>query len=486
MPNESLAHVRLESTDFDTSNIDVHELDGREAISEPFRFDLQIVVKGDPVELDDLAGAHTTIVFERGGEVVRRVHGMIFAVETLYDTEDATTAYRVEIVPRAYRMTLVETLEIYLDMSVPEIIEAKLGLVDLGAVGIDYEMHLMGSYPKREFVVQYKETDFAFISRLMEHLGISYYFKHEDGQDRIVFTDDKSGFHTIGGEADVPYRGRGEEVGVYGWHTRRKLIPRAYVCRDYNYRTPTVELHAQTMLEEGDGGGVIEYGGHFKDNTEAAHLAEVRAQERLATKVVHTGQSDEQRFGAGYRFSFTEHAAEGGMLIVEIHHQHEQTTSTGGATGDEVAYRNTFKAIDSQLVYRPPRDTPIPRIHGVITGLVETDAQGSVGKYAKIDEEGRYVVKFLFDTAAPGERKASRPVRRLQPSAGPHYGMHFPLRPGVEVLITFVDGDPDRPLIVGAVPNPATPTPVDAGVATKNRIRTESGVLFEIEDGSGA
>ena len=118
--------------------------------------------------------------------------------------------------------------------------------------------------------------------------------------------------------------------------------------------------------------------------------------------------------------------------------------------------------------------------------MVETDAQGAVGKFAKIDGEGRYVVKFLFDTAPPGERKASRAVRRIQPTAGPNYGMHFPLRPGVEVLMVFIDGDPDRPIIVGAVPNPVTPTPVDAGVSTKNRIRTESGVLFEIEDGAGS
>jgi len=122
----------------------------------------------------------------------------------------------------------------------------------------------------------------------------------------------------------------------------------------------------------------------------------------------------------------------------------------------------------------------------VVTGLIENQVQGHVGKYAMIDHEGRYTVKFLFDTAPPGEAKASHAVRRIQPAAGPNYGMHFPLRPGVEVVLVFIDGDPDRPLIVGAVPNPVTPTPVDVNSSTKNRIKTESGVLFEIEDGSGS
>ncbi len=486
MPNTSYAHVRLESPHFDTDHLDVHVLDGRESISNPFHFDLEVVVKGEPLDLDIISGANVRIVFERGEEVVRKVHGVVSAVETLYDTEDAATTYRIEVVPRMFRMSLVETLDIFIDKSVPEIIEAKLALVDLGAIGIDYELRLMHTYPRREFTVQYKETDLAFISRLMEHLGISYFFKHEDGQDRVIFTDDPNGFEEVPGDSFVPYHGRGEEVGVHGWHTKRKLIPRTYVCRDYNYRTPSVELQAEHVLDGGDAGGIIEYGGHVKDNTEAAHLAMVRSQERLATQVVHTGRSTEQRFGAGYQFNLGGHAAEGGMLIVEIHHHHSQATTTGGATGGEKTYRNELKAIDGALTYRPPRTTPIPRIYGVITGLVETESQGSVGKHAKIDEEGRYLVRFLFDTAAPGERKASRPVRRIQPTAGPHYGMHFPLRPGIEVLITFIDGDPDRPLIVGAVPNPVTPTPVHASEATKNRIRTESGVLFEIEDGAGS
>lgn len=479
--------IRIETEDFDASDLQLHRLSGREAISELFEFRLEVVKKGEALPLDDVVGCSVAIVYERAEQEVRRVHGMIAAAEDHYATEDDHQSYTFTVVPRAHRMTLVETLEIYMDMTVPEIIEKKLALVDLGAKGLDYELRLSGSYPKREFVVQYRETDMNFVARLTEHLGISYFFEHHDGRDRMVFTDGAEGFHDIvGGEPQVTYQRRGDETCVFEWNTKRQLVPRVYVCRDYNYRTPTVELQSTHSLESGDAGAIIEYGGHFKDGQEGDNLARVRAEANASRRAVHRGRSDVTLLSAGAVFELTGHPqVEGRHLVVELEQEHSQAVGTGDATGDERTYLNRFRAIDASINYRPPRRAHIPRIYGVITGLVETDAQGSVGKYAKIDEEGRYTVKFLFDTAAPGESKASRPVRRIQPTAGPNYGMHFPLRPGIEVLITFIDGDPDRPLIVGAVPNPVTPTPVDAAVSTKNRIRTESGVLFEIEDGAG-
>jgi type VI secretion system secreted protein VgrG len=480
--------MRLETDDFDASGIDIHRVTGREAISQLFEYQLHIVHKGDQLKVEDVVGACVALVYDRGEEEVRRVHGMISEVVDEYATEDDFWGYRLTVVPRAWRMTQVETLEIYLDMTVPEIIQKKLELVDLATIGSDYELRLTGEYPTREFVVQYKETDLNFIARLTEHLGISYFFEHGEGQDSLIFSDNPAGFHDIeGGDPQLTYNRRGEEGGVYQLETKRKLIPRVYVCRDYNYRTPTVELQSTHDLETGDAGALIEYGGHFKNGDDGADLAKVRAQEKESTRIVHKGDSDAVEFGAGALFELGGHpGVEGRLLLTEIEMSHSQTIGTGVGAGDERTYRNSFRAIDAGLTYRPPRAAEIPRIYGVITGLVETDGQGSVGKYAKIDDEGRYVVKFLFDTAPPGERKASRPVRRIQPTVGPNYGMHFPLRPGIEVLITFIDGDPDRPLIVGAVPNPVTPTPVDAGISTKNRIKTESGVLFEIEDGAGA
>ena len=487
MATADLLNVRLESPDFASEAVDVHKLAGRESISKTFELELQVVFKDETPDLDDLVGAELKVVFERDGERERQVYGMISEVDTLYDTEDTRTTYQMKVVPRACRMGLVETLDIFMNMTVPEVIERKLALVDLGVKGVDYELRLMGRYPKREFIVQYKETDLNFVSRLAEHLGISFFFDHSGDCDKIIFTDHAGGFDDISGDPQIGYHRRGEDIGVFRWQTKRTLIPTTYVCRDYNYRTPTIELQAQHQLQTGDAGAIIEYGGHFKNTDEGSNLASIRAEQKHATRTVHNGTSAVIRFGAGHAFKLDGHPViDGGFLITELSYRHEQAVGTGKATGDEQQYINSFKCIDANLTYRPPRDARIPRIYGVVTGLIENQVQGHVGKYAMIDHEGRYTVKFLFDTAPPGEAKASHAVRRIQPAAGPNYGMHFPLRPGVEVVLVFIDGDPDRPLIVGAVPNPVTPTPVDVNSSTKNRIKTESGVLFEIEDGSGS
>ncbi|MEQ9318375.1 MAG: contractile injection system protein, VgrG/Pvc8 family, partial [Polyangiaceae bacterium] len=202
--------IRIETDDFDASDLQLHRLSGREAISELFQFRLEVVKKGDALALDDVVGCTIAIVYERAEHEVRRVFGMIAAAEDHDATEDDHFSYTFTDVPRAHRMTLVETLEIYMDMTVPEIIEKKLSLVDLGAKGIDYELRLSASYPKREFVVQYRETDMNFVARLTEHLGISYFFEHHDGKDRMIFTDSAAGFHDIvGDDPQVGFHRRG-------------------------------------------------------------------------------------------------------------------------------------------------------------------------------------------------------------------------------------------------------------------------------------
>jgi type VI secretion system secreted protein VgrG len=332
-------------------------------------------------------------------------------------------------------------------------------------------------------VVQYRETDLQFISRLAEHWGICFFFEHYEGGERMVFADDGQGHVRVGYNADIPYRGRGEPMDVFKLELERKLVPAHYICRDYNYRTPLLNVQGEHRIEGAYAGAIVDYGSHCKTPDEAKLMARVRAEERGATREVYTGLSDQMQFHPGATFELNGHPRYGGeMMLLEVRHEASQSVH-GHGEGAESTYSNTFRAIPASTPFRPPRLTPVPRIHGVVTGVVETGS-GLIQRYAKLDGEGRYRVKFLFDTAARGERQASKDVRMLQPSAGENYGVHFPLKPGTEVLITFLDGDPDRPLIVGSVPNPVTPTPVAEKIHRKSRIKSESGVIIEIEDGN--
>lgn len=474
--------VVLESKDFSCDDLQIGDVTGVEAISRLFRFEISVTCR-DPAGLDprQVVGANATLIFVDEQVELRRVHGMVCEMTDMLDSETQFYTYRLVLVPRAHRATLVEKQEIFIDMSVPEVISKTLRL--LGFPDDDVEMRLAGEYPKREFVVQYKETDLAFISRLAEHLGISFFFEHHEGKDRLIFTDHKNGFRPIEGHERLGFRSRGEHRGVYRLDATTRMIPATYVVSDYDYEKPLVDL-ASTFEIEGGFGGVVEYGTHFKEAKEGTALARVRAEERLVTAYSSSGQSSACVLFAGGRFTLEDHPRgdDLDLLVYEVEHRLHQAALGAGKASD-AGYTNTFRCIQGQMMFRPARITPKPSIRGVTCGVVEA-APGVETHLPYIDNHGRYLVRVLFDTAQPGERKASLPIRMAQAHSGPGYGIHFPLRPGIEVLLAFIDGDPDRPLIIGSVPNAITPTPVNEAERSMHRIRTYSGVLVEIDDES--
>lgn len=475
--------LRLDSSEFDVSNVEIRELTGREALSKLFSFHLLIVCFDvDGLDTKALLGASVSIVFEQGREEVRRVYGMIAEVDDHLETESEWRSYRLWIVPRAWRSTLVETQEVYLDVNVPDLVKQKLALV--GLAGDDVEMRLTGTYPARELIVQYKETDVAFVSRLCEHLGITFFFEHDGGSDKIVFSDANTGFRPLAGGA-LPFRARGDRADIFELTSRSRAFPASYAMQDYNYRTPQVDLTAMVEEAEGFGGGVVEYGAHHKTPAEGGVLAKIRGEERVSSNQYLLGRSDRAELSPGGTFTLRGHARLDGAdyLVTEVEHHAVQTVKMQGGGASEEPYRNTFRLVPSARAYRPPRATPRPRIPGVLTAVVEPDPSGEIGESAQIDADGRYTVKFYFDAGdVAGRPKNSRPVRMVQPHAGPSYGIHFPLKPGIEVLLVFVDGDPDRPMIIGSVPNPVTPSPVVQEVNLMNRIETASGLIIEMRD----
>ena len=482
MPDD-LVHLRIESDDFSCDDLQIFELSGRESLGKPFALTIGVVTTKPPgLDLAVVEGATATLVFTVEGQDARRIHGMIAEIRDRIDTEPDTRSYFLVLVPRAHRLSLVRTQEIFMDLSVPEIIQKKLELVGLGAD--DVEMRLSGTYPKREFVVQYKETDLAFVSRLAEHEGITFFFEHEDGRDRIVFTDKNTGFPVAPGHAIAPFRARGERRDIFHIEATTRLVPRAHVVHDYNYRIPLVDPTGSAEAPSGLGGGLVEYGAHCKTPVEATRLAKIRAEETEATHRVFGIESDLGWIRSGGVFTLDGHPKLGDttLLVTEIEHAARPSVALFGGK-DSVPYTNRFRAIESSVPFRPARVTPKPQIHGVVNGVVAHEMEGTETLFARLDDEGRYLVRMMFDTSQSGERQfVSRRIRMAQPHSGQNYGHHHPLKPGTEVLIGFIDGDPDRPIILHTVPNPITPSPVAANCAPAHRIKTATGILIEMKD----
>lgn len=480
-------HVSFECDAFDPADVQVHEVSGVEECSQLFHFHLVLVARDRAaVDVDAMVTGACALVFTRRDEEVRRLHGMIASVQDVALTEARDyTAWRVHFVPRAFRTTLSETIDIFLEMNVQELIEKKLKGVGLRP-GDDVEFRLSKKYPKREFVVQYQETDHNFIARQAEHYGITYFFEH-GARDKIVFTDTNEVLKPIAGGGTAPWQAQNvNEMGglrVYALESETRALPGKYVVRDYNYRTPGQDLKASATVLEGAAGEVVEYGTHFKTPEEGQRFAKVRAEELLATRWTFTGKSNVPTLAAGETFTIEEHPrGDVALLLTRVDHFARQAV-LGMPLEMAQPYENNFTAIPKEVTFRPQRRAPKPIVPGVVTGIVDTATKSN---YADVDDEGRYRVKFMYDTAQRGEAQASRPVRMAQPHSGPGYGMHFPLRGGIEVLLTCVNGDPDRPVIMGTVPNPATASPVAKGNAARNIIRTGGGNEMNFDDTEGS
>ncbi len=484
MADPRTASIRIEARGERWEHVRVHRLAGREAVGQLFSFDLDVACDtGHDLPDGAVPGEEVSVVFELDGEEVRRVHGILGPIRAHLAGAAEHRAYGLRVVPRAARLAFVQTQEIYLDVSVPDIVRSKLERHGFEAV--DFDLRLMGTYAAREFVAQFKETDLAFVSRLAEHAGISFFFEHDDGRDRMVFTDHPDGFRATS-PAQVPFQGRGETSGVFDLDRVSDLAPTSHIVQDYNYRAPRVDLSACSDLPSGNGGGVVEYGCNVKTPAEAEQIALVRAEEQRSRQTVYEGKSGVMALSAGRRATLVDVPGlpePEPLLLAEVTHDATFPLFTeggaGGVRGAEARYHNTFRGVPGGFTYRPPRVTPRPVIAGPVTGVVQPGGEGETGGVAQIDAEGRYLIQFHFDTAQPGEEKASHRVRMAQPFAGPGYGMHMPLRRGTEVLLAFTNGDPDRPVIVGALYNATSPSPVVASNANRHQIRASSGATFE-------
>ncbi|MEE4315177.1 MAG: type VI secretion system tip protein TssI/VgrG, partial [Desulfofustis sp.] len=493
MPREEDFRFSFVSQALAEDTFTVAELKGTEGISMLYDFEIMLYAEDPEIDLKAVLQSPATlsIIPESGDE--RKIHGIPAVFEQLQEYDDYIF-YRLRLVPRLWMADQYHENMLFLDKSVPDIIEEIL--TQVGLTSDDYELRLTSSYQPWEYICQYNETDFDFISRWMEREGIYYFFDQSGDTEKLVITDSSTAHQPIAGDA-VLYSPPGEATPsvfeqVKEFTCRQQILPKKVILKDYNYRRPSLDLKGEADVDPQGRGNVYIYGEHFKTPEEGNALAAIRAEELLCREVVFYGDGTVSPLIPGYIFELDEHYRDSynqRYLVTEITHLGVQADYLAMSAGtsritelEGPAYHNRFACIPETIQFRPERKTIKPRMDGTLNAKV--DAAGD-GQYAEIDEEGRYKIRLPFDQSDAGDGKASRWVRMAQPYAGADYGMHFPLHRGTEVLLTFVDGDPDRPIIAGSVPNPETMSPITSETQTKTMIRTGGGNQIHTEDQDG-
>jgi type VI secretion system secreted protein VgrG len=463
---------------------------GQEGVSQLYQFDLTLLADPglDPQEVLNHAARFT--IHRDGGD--RVYHGVLSSLE-LFQAVGGTEWYRARLVPRLWWLGLTRHQQVFLDQTVPSFLEAVL--LDGGLTTMDFQFRLRAGYPPVPFVCQYQESHWEFLCRWLEREGICFFFEQQAGFEKVVFSDDRAAHADLGQGQPLEYLPpSGLEDGretVQAFACQSQVVPDRVLLKDHNYQRPSLELEGQAQVDPQGRGQVYLYGEHFGDTGEGARLATLRKEELLCRRQQYRGAGTAPCVAPGFLVRLARHfRAEfnRSYLVLEVRHQGSQAGALDAALREtmpgtmEVIYRNEFLAIPGDVQFRPPLQTRKPRVAGTLPGWI--DGAGD-GVHAELDDQGRYKVILPFDRSGRKGGKASIFLRMAQPYAGAEEGMHFPLRKGAEVLLTFIDGDPDRPVIAGALPNAAARSPVSGANQTRNRLLSPHGSEIQIDDDDG-
>jgi type VI secretion system secreted protein VgrG len=425
---------------------------GSEGISRLFRFQLDLLSQTASIEFSDIIGKNVTISLLQPDGSYRYINGIInrFAQHA---TEEQFTAYTAEMVPWLWLLTRDADCHGFVNKGIPDIIEAVFN--DLGFN--DFENKLQNSYPTRDYCVQYRESSFNFVSRLMEQYGIFYFFKHEEHRHTLVLADSPTSHDACPGRSEIIYgtvAGGPHEDLITSWQLEQELRPGKYSQHDYNFKTSSANLMATepTMYEVGGNTKyeVYDYPGEHLTQDAGQGLAKVRMQEIEAGHLLASGTSTCRMFISGYKFTLQAHPSDSmnkDYVLTEIQHHGVTDAFRTSGTAKGESYSNAFTCIPESIPFRPARVTVRPHVHSLASAVVI----GPSGDEINTDENGRIQVMFQWDQHRHATGTAWCRVSQIW--AGKNWGALFLPRIGQEVWVDFEEGDPDHPIIVGSVYN---------------------------------
>jgi type VI secretion system secreted protein VgrG len=433
-----------------------HSMTATEELGRLFQFELELLSNEPDLNFDDLLGQNVTVRLELPDDKTRYFNGFVsrFSQEGTYEDFNA---YSITVHPWLWFLTRCADCRIFQQKTVPDIIKEVFG--DHGFT--DYEESLSGTYRTWDYCVQYRETDFNFVSRLMEQEGIYYYFKHEIDKHTLVLSDSVSSHEPFPDCEKLPYYPPGEDQfrerdHIYDWNISQEVQPGVYALNDFDFKRPKSNLQVKSSIKRDYAYAMMEvydYPGEYIETGDGETYARARIEELQVENEQVQGQGNARGLCVGSLFELTDYLREDQnreYLIVSATHQVESDAYSSGSGGSaEEPYSCSFTALPSKQPFRPARSTPKPIVQGPQTAVVV----GPKGEEIYTDEYGRVKVKFFWDRYSSADENSSCWIRVSQIWAGSKWGGVSIPRIGQEVVVEFLEGDPDRPLITGRVYN---------------------------------
>ena len=465
-------------------------LSGSEQLGKLFSYQLKLLSKDSEVKLLPLLGSSMTVAFESDG-YKRHFNGMVSEIsQTGFESykEERYAEYAVTLVPKAWLLLHKVDCRIYLKMSVPDIVKTVLSEIGYG----DVKLSLSGNYSPREYCVQYREDYFNFISRLMEQEGIYYFFQHTDGVHTMVLADSLGAHATTGGYEELPYRPQSAdaraalEVSITDFSSARSVQTTKYSLTDYDPLKPKTSLLGTEAISNADDNHPVpglesfDFPGDHETGDAGKHYAQVRLEAINVPQSQGSGSTNAPGLLTGALFKLTkfpraelnqEYLVTGSTVHIE------NAARTSGQQGGEMFFCN-FSAIRSRQPFRTMPTAVKPMIVGLQTAVV---AGSDKAEDIAVDKYGRIQVTFHWNKPDKKNAHISCPVRVASSWAGKNWGaVHIP-RVGQEVVISFLEGDPDRPLVIGSVYNADNMPPY---ALPDNK--TQSGIKSRSHEGGAA
>ncbi len=485
--------------------------EGVEEMSRLFSFRLELLAENSTIrdiKFDSLLGNEMTVMMKMHDGKERYFSGICRRIEQ--GNQDSTfTVYRAEIVPQAWLASRITQSRIFQRLSVPDILKKVLK-------GLKVKWQIQGQYEKREYCVQYRETDFNFASRLMEEEGIFYFFKHSESGHEMIVADEPAAHADVPGTKNVQWdvdEGKRREMhNIHEWVKSQEIRSGKFALWDHSFQQPDNNYESKQPAQESvavgkvthklkyganenlelydypgefaqrfdgiDSGGGEQGGELAKIPQDGPRTVKLRMQTETVAGLAIAGSSNCPQFTAGHKFTLERHFdAEGSYVLTEVRHMARDGNAYRSGDNEEFVYSNTFTCIPEALPFRPQRITPKPCVMGAQTAVVV----GPQGEEIFTDKYGRVKVQFFWDREGKNDANSSCWLRVGTPWAGKQWGIiHIP-RIGQEVIVDFMEGDPDAPIIIGSVYNANMMPPY-----TLPANKTQSGVISRSSSGGAS